>query len=293
MSSLLTGLALALAASALLNASYLLQHSGSAAAPAVNIRRPLASVRGLLLSRVWVAGLVLGVSGWALHVGALARAPLSLVQAFAAGGLALAVPAAARMLDERLSRAESAAIALMVVALGLLGLGAGASPSVGFSAVALVGYLVAMSLLAALLAARSHGSRRPHALGAAAGILYGVGDTATKAVTAGHGLVAWLASPWLLVLIAASIGAFFAFQRGLQTGAAVPVIALMTVATNIVAVIAGVTVFGEGLGATPLLATAHLLAFALVGAAAWLLARAQARLAISGASPAAPVAVPQ
>jgi len=36
-----------------------------------------------------------GLAGWALHVGAMRDAPLSLVQAFVAGGLALTVPMAA------------------------------------------------------------------------------------------------------------------------------------------------------------------------------------------------------
>jgi high-affinity Fe2+/Pb2+ permease len=81
-----------------------------------------------------------------------------------------------------------------------------------------------------------------------------------------------------------SIGAFFAFQRGLQTGPAIPVIALMTVMTNLVAVLGGLVVFGEPLGATPLLVALHTAAFALAGVAAWLLARAHARLAERGAA---------
>ena len=64
-------------------------------------------------------------------------------------------------------------------------------------------------------------------LGAAAGILFGVSDVAIKALTgsvAENGLVAGLASPWLLTCLAASVIAFFASARGLQQGEAVPVI---------------------------------------------------------------------
>jgi hypothetical protein len=96
MSALAVGLGLALLASLALNGSYLVQHAGSRGAPAVTALHPLATWRGLLASRVWTAGLVLGLAGWALHVGALAKAPLSLVQPFTVGGIALAVPVAAR-----------------------------------------------------------------------------------------------------------------------------------------------------------------------------------------------------
>ena len=64
-------------------------------------------------------------------------------------------------------------------------------------------------------------------LGAAAGILFGVSDIAIKAVT---GLVGSRrhdrpsSRPWMLVIVAASIAAFYASARGLQDGEAVPVI---------------------------------------------------------------------
>jgi hypothetical protein len=146
-------------------------------------------------------------------------------------------------------------------------------------------YLLGAAALAALLAALPASGRRPHALGAAAGVLYGAADTATKAVTAAaHGSLAGLASPWLVAVTLASVGAFFAFQRGLQIGQAIPVIALMTVLTNVVAVVGGLVVFGEPLGASPALAALHLVAFGLAGVAAWLLAGAHARLAERGAA---------
>ena len=119
------GLALAVVASVALNGSYLLQHAGSRGAPALDLRRPLASFRGLLGSRLWLAGAVAGALGSVLHIGALGTAPLSLVQAFTAGGLALTVPVAARAFGQRLGRSERLAVSVLVAALSLLGLGAG------------------------------------------------------------------------------------------------------------------------------------------------------------------------
>ncbi len=280
MSVLLTGLGLAVLASLALNGGYLLQHAGSRDGPPVTLRRPLVALRGLMSSRLWLAGLVLGLAGWALHVGALSVAPLSLVQAFAAGGLALAAPLGARALRQPLRARERRAIAVIVVALTLLAAGAVAGPAGAVPVATLAAaFLVPCAGLAAILAA-VRGPRRAHALGAAGGALYGIGDAATKALTAtvhgGLGVAA--AAPWLAVLAGASAGAFVCFQRGLQLGPAVPVVALMTAATNVVAIAAGLVLFGDPLGASPALAVVHALAFALAVGAAWLLAPVQARL---------------
>jgi hypothetical protein len=107
-------------------------------------------------------------------------------------------------------------------------------------------------------------------------------DAATKAATntlhAG-GLLAALLSPWVILVGGASVLAFFCFQRGLQIGPPLPVVVLMTAATNLVAVAGGLVVFAEPLGASPAASALHVLAFGLVGAAAWWLSGAQARLA--------------
>ncbi|UGS36130.1 hypothetical protein [Capillimicrobium parvum] len=279
--ALMIGLALALAAAVALNAGYLLQHAGARTAPPISARHPVTMIRGLLGSRAWLAGLALGLTGWALHVAALAHAPLSLVQAFAAGGLVLSIPAAAVLLRERLGRAELQGIAIMVGALLLLAVGVGPIAAPTLRPGALAAYLLAAAALAAALAAAPASDRRPHMLGLAGGVLYGAADAATKAATivGGHGVGALLLSPWPLVVLLASAGAFLCFQRGLQTGAAVPVVALMTAGTNVVAMAAGVFVFGDPLGAGPVAAGLHVLAFSLVALAAWRLAPAQTAFA--------------
>jgi len=274
------GLALALLASLALNGSYLLQHVGGRAAPPVAPHHPLRTLRGLLGSRVWLAGLAVGLLGWALHVGALARAPLSLVQAFGAGGLALAVPVGARVLRERLARDELAAVALMVAALALLAAGARAATEARpLPAAPLAAYLALAACAAGALAARRPA---PPLLGAAAGILYGAADAATKAATlALHAGSAPAAAAWAVAVLALSGGAFLCFQRGLQAGAAVAVVALMTAATNAVATLGGVLVLGDPLGRGPAATLAHLLAFAAIAAGAWRLAPSQARLTVA------------
>jgi drug/metabolite transporter (DMT)-like permease len=272
-SGLAIGLGLALLASVALNGAFLLQHAGVASAPPVSPRHPLATIRGLLASRVWALGLALGLGGWALHIGALARAPLSLVQAFVAGGLALTVPAAGRWLHEPLRRREAVAVGAMAAGLALLALGAHADRSTGsLDSRALALYLAAAAALAGCLALAPAGARRAEMLGLAGGVLYGAADGAIKALT-GVGI----ASPWLAVAAVATAGAFFAFQRGLQLGRAVPVIALMTAGTYLVSIVAGVAVLGDPLGHGALLVL-HAAALCAVVAAAAVLAPSQARL---------------
>jgi drug/metabolite transporter (DMT)-like permease len=288
MSHLLLGLSLALIGSVALNASYLIQHAGSVAAPTIAFRHPIRTLGALLRSRLWLAGGVLGITGWAISIAALTQAPLSLVQAFLIGGIAVLAPVAVRVLGHRLTPRELAGISLVLLALLVLLVGRGA---VGvhsqFHNTALGIYLSgSVCAGACLLLLRQ---RRTQMLAAAGGILYGAADVSIKALTglaSNRGITAALASPWVIAAIVASIGAFFCFQRALQSGKPMPVIALMTAGNNIVSIIGGLLVFGDPLGHRPAMVLVHVTAFALIVIAAWLLAPAQAAgTAPAGARP--------
>ena len=277
MSALAFGLLLAALASVSLNAGYVIQHVGSADAPDVDARRPIATLRGLLSSRVWLLGGVLGMAGWSLHVAALSKAPLSLVQAFVAGGLGLMAPIASRALGERLGTRDRIAVGAIVVALAMLCVGLHDPGVHGHVRPVRLGVFLVAGAAAAAALATPRGPWRPHALGLVGGCLYGTADVAIKAITGvagSHGLGSALLSPWLLAAVICTAGAFFAFQRGLQTGHAVPVIVLMTAATTVVSILGGFMVFGDPLGRTPALAVLHLAAFGLVTVAAAALAPA-------------------
>ncbi len=104
-------------------------------------------------------------------------------------------------------------------------------------------------------------------LGAASGILFGVSDTAIKAltgITGAHGLLGLILSPWLAVAIFASILAFFASARGLQDGEAVPVIAVTGTAANIAGIAGGIVVFGDPMAGSTVGVSLQALAFVLV-----------------------------
>ena len=279
MSSVALGLVLARGASVALNAGFLLQHAGSVTAAAISPWRPVATLRALLGSPAWAVGLVAGLAGWGMHVAALSFAPLSLVQAFVAGGLALTVPMAAIGLKHRVGPSETRAALAMVAALVLLSIGLrGAHRGATFAPGALAVYLTALAIPAAVLCATVRGTRRPVALALAGGLLYGAADLAIKAMTGEPSLAHALLSPWAAAAAAATIAAFFAFQRGLQTGGPVVVIAIMTAATNIGSILGGFVVFGDSVGPGAALGALHAAGFALVVAAAWRLAPSQAAL---------------
>ena len=284
MSHLLIGLSLALVGSVALNASYLIQHAGSVAAPTIAFGHPMRTLGSLLRSRLWLVGGVLGIAGWAISIAALTQAPLSLVQAFLIGGIALLAPVAVRVLGHHLTPRELAGISLVVFALLVLLVGRRAvGVDSHFHNGALGIYLSgAVCAGACLLLIKQ---RRTQMLAAAGGILYGAADVSIKALTglAGHhGLTAALTSPWLIATIVTSIGAFFCFQRALQSGKPMPVIALMTAGNNIVSIIGGLLVFGDPLGHRPAMVLAHVTAFMLIVVAAWLLAPAQAPAIVPG-----------
>jgi len=147
-----------------------------------------------------------------------------------------------------------------------------------FSPVAMISFEAGLFGLGGLLimGPRIGGPAEHHGimLGAAAGILFGVSDTAIKALTGiagAHGVIGVLLSPWLAVAVLASIVAFFASARGLQDAEAVPVIAVTGTAANIAGVAGGIVVFGDPVAATTAGVILQALAFLLVIVAAALM----------------------
>ena len=286
--SLTVGIVVASAAALLLNASYLVQHAGLSTAPAIRASRPVETVRALLRSRTWVTGALLGYSGLALNTVALGLAPLSLVQSIVAAGIVVVALGAAWARRRRPGTRELVAIGLVVVALATLGVGAAAKPLGAPSALTLLGFEAIVALAACAATRRGYEARaRPHRLGLAAGFLYGGTNVALAALLASGG-AAGLVTVAVVAGAAVTAGGFFAFQRGLQSGPATGVVTLMTAGTNVVAILGGLLVMGESLGATPALAALHAGAFALVVLAGLLAATELSRLEEPAAAPETP-----
>lgn len=275
--TLYLGILLALLCAFTTNLAFLYKHRGAVAAPAVDVQHPLRSARGLFRSRWFAIGMAVAVGAWVLHVGALALAPLSVVQAVLAGGVVLLAVMAERIFGFRVGPRQWAGLGLTAAGLVLLGLTLprihGAQSQ--FSVPAMIAFEAGMVAVGALLiVGRRIGAPDHHhgvMLGAAAGLLFGVSDVAIKAITGlvgSDGLLLALASPWTLLAAAASIAAFYASAKGLQEGEAVPVIALTGVAANVAGIAGGIVVFGDPLPGTTLGIVLQALAFALVIVAA-------------------------
>jgi hypothetical protein len=276
--TLMLGIALALACALTTNVGFLFKHRGACAAPPVDFRHPLRSGKSLFSSKLFALGMLIASGAWIFHVGAMAVAPLSVVQSVLAGGVVLLAVMAERAFGLRVSRRQWAGISLTAAGLVLLGL---SLPAVhgAHSRFSVPGMIVfeAVLLIAGMLMIIGPriGARKEHhgfMLGAASGLLFGVSDVAIKAISGmvhAHGMIA-LVSPWTAVTVAASIAAFYASAKGLQDGEAVPVIAITGTAANVSGIVGGIIVFGDPMSGHPLVLALECFAFAMVLIAAWL-----------------------
>jgi drug/metabolite transporter (DMT)-like permease len=272
------GLIFAIASALIANIGALCKHKGATLAAPVRFSHPLRSGAALFRSKWWLIGFAVAALAWACHVVAMALAPLSMVQAVTAGGLALLALPAQRLFGIRLGKREWAG--LFLSGAGLAWLAVTAQASEHHSAYSLAALLAFEGSLVALGGALLFkGSQGSHAiqngvmLGAASGILVGVGNVSTKVLTGGvaeSGLLALL-SPWSLVTVCVGVLAFFALARGLQIGPPIQVIALSSIAANVTAIAGGVLVFGDPIGGDPLGIVLRVAAFCAVIAAAALL----------------------
>jgi enterochelin esterase-like enzyme len=270
--TLLAGLILALLSAAAINLGFLFQHRGLAEVRSRGARAHLAVLR----SRTWIGGQALGWAGFAAQIIAVALAPLSVVQAFAAGGLAISVPFAAAIFGHRVSREQALAVLSIAASLALLPL---ALPRVHAHLSA--GILMGGAALAIAVSVPLAFARSAAAWAIAAGVIYGAADAAIKAVSVGwqhHGAAA-VVSGWTVLAMLATFGGFLAFQAALRIGDAVSAISLMTALTALVALAFGVLAFGESLGAGPGAVIVHLLAISTVLGCVRVLADAQQQIA--------------
>jgi hypothetical protein len=251
------GLLLAIGSTVAINAGYALQHGAASRLPPLSLRRPLESLLSLARTHRWLLGFVGGICGWALYVLALKLAPLSLVQAASAGGIAVLALGAGR-----LRVAERLGVGVSVAGLLLLALSLGAHPPSGPGrAVAVVAWLlgsVAVAAIAAIALPRGAG------LGTAAGILYAAGDVATKAAVPGGARLLFVPA-----VLAAHGAAFVCIQLAFQRGRRLATAGLAVLWTNAVPIAAGAALFGEQLpGGWQGAARVAAFALVLVGAAA-------------------------
>lgn len=275
--SLAIGIMLALGCALVSNLGFFFKYRGANATAAVDMRHPLRTARTLYSSKWFTLGMLIATGSWGLHVAALALAPMSVVQVSLAAGVVFIAVMADKILGIRIGRRQWAGLWLMALGLAMLGL---TLPVVHgahshFSDVPMIAFEAGFFFVGGLLIVgpRVGGPVQHHGimLGAASGVLFGVSDTAIKALTGifgAHGATAILFSPWFGVAVAASILAFYASAKGLQDGEAVPVIAVTGTAANIAGIASGLIVFGDPLPGSAIGIALQCLAFLLVLASA-------------------------
>jgi hypothetical protein len=238
------GLVLALISAVAVNWAYTREHDAAAAMPAFSARHPLRFVSLLLADRGWLIGFGTESAGWLVYVAALRLAPIALVQAICASGIAVLAFATAHGRPNRLERHERIAVAVafagfVMLALSLVDTHQADRPPDG---VAVAIWLAGSAGAALTLAGARLRLARGAALGLAAGLLFAGGDISAKLVV--YGGVWFVAVVSLIVCYALGTSVL---QGAFQHSDALIAAGLATLATNAVPIAAGFVVFGEQL----------------------------------------------
>jgi multidrug transporter EmrE-like cation transporter len=274
------GLILALGCALVSSVSLLCKHRGANHSPDVVFSSPLRSASALFRSGWWTMGFGLASLAWCLHMAALSMAPLSLVQAVIAGGLALLALPARGWFGISVGPRELIGLGLSAAGLACLAVTAGHGADAGgstFSGSSMLAFETgALALGGALMLSSSHPRIASHLdwfmLAAAAGLLLGVANVALKTLAETvPSSPADVLSPLALVALVAGVGTFLTFARALQLGDAVAVIVVSSATTTLAAILGGILVYGDALGSDPAAIIARSSAFIAVVAAAALL----------------------
>jgi hypothetical protein len=254
------------------NWAYTKEHEAAAAMPPLTPRRPFRSLSLLLGNRGWLIGFGTETAGWLVYVAALRLAPLSLVQAVSASGIAILALFSAHGHPGRLALYERLAVGIALTGLVLLSASlVDSTPSshTPHPASAVVWLAASAGAAVALIVVRVRLSRAA-ALGFAAGLLFADGDVSAKLIASGG---IWLLA--LLSLVACYAAGTSVLQAAFQHGSALTAAGIATLVTNAVPIAAGFVLFDEALppGVRGMLQIA---AFASIVASAALLATSAA-----------------
>ncbi len=188
------GIALATLSATAYNTGLVLEKRALDRLPPIDVRRALSLARTVLSAPQWLAGFALMLCGLGIQVVVLTIEPVTVVAPVLACGVAVVLVLSRVMLRERLGAGELGCIAMLAVALILLGLSTGGPASAvghdvsGAPMAATVVLSCALGLLVAVSALRAEDSK-PQApvlgvsYGIGSGLLYGVAALAIKALS--------------------------------------------------------------------------------------------------------------
>ena len=98
------GLGFSLLSAVVVSWAYAREHAAAVTLPAVSIRHPGRSAVTLLADRRWIAGFAAEGGGWVVYLVALGLAPLALVQAVNASGVAVMLAGSSMPLPANMPR---------------------------------------------------------------------------------------------------------------------------------------------------------------------------------------------
>jgi drug/metabolite transporter (DMT)-like permease len=239
-----------------------------------------ALVLALLHRPRWLLGILASVAGYAFQFLALRRGALALVEPLLVASLVIALPLSALLEHRRLTHREWAPGLLIIAALALFLLAARpgpGSPHSGAAAWLVLGALTVAAVAGCVRLAGPSGPRRAVALGAGAGILFGVTGAVTE--TTGHLLdhgIAHVLTSWApYALVVAGVGGLMLNQSAFQAGALRWSLPVITILEPLVAILIGELMFHEHIAAGGLARTGEILGLAGMTLGVFVLARPQ------------------
>lgn len=228
--------------------SYAAGRAGGAAATATD-GPTLRSTITAMLAPIFIAGIALDLVGFAGSLVSARLIPLFLSQTIISANLAVTAVLSIFVLDVRLHRRDWIAIAIVLVALCILGATAGRLGDRDPGAVMHWGVLVVSAIILGLGAAlvRLLGKKAAVPAGLIAGVLYGAMAVAVRVVDGLEPLNAGIliADPALWAILVAGLGGFYLFTVALQIGSVNGVAAAVVVGETVVPGIVGVVLLGD------------------------------------------------
>src|SRR6202047_2770159 len=112
------GIFLSLACAFVANLAFFYKYRGANSVARVQVRHPLRSARALYSSKWFTLGMLTATASWGLHVGALALAPMSVVQVSLAAGMVFIAVMAERLFGFQVGRRQW--LGLFLTACGLV-----------------------------------------------------------------------------------------------------------------------------------------------------------------------------
>jgi len=247
------------------DAGIVLQKLAVDAVPRIGFERGLsASLRSLLGSGRWMAGLAASAAGWGLFAWALAFTPVSVARAVQGSGFVVLALFSLLFLRHHLSPLEW--LGVIFVTAGIVILGVAESSAPGVLAIVRFGGLIPAIVICVLVCLAAWGAARAPRIGlpwavsfsVIAGTLLGLGDVSTKLLLVtlqgggpAIGSAAAGAATAGAALILTYVSGFIVLSRAYQHGRAILVTAVSDLCSRLVAILVGILALGEALPQRP------------------------------------------